>query len=270
MLIRRLKPADVPAAADICSRNGWPGMPEHFAFAIAHPDCYPFVLEVGRQIVATGSGLRRGAVGWVGQISVLAEHRGRGLGTAMTRHVMETLQALGCRTLRLFATPAGRPIYEQLGFVVDAEYRQLRGPVLPALPAVPELEPLTDDRLSELVALDLAAAGDDRSAQLSAFRQNGWALGRRGFCLITPWGAPLITAADPEAGRVLVDVVRAHFGQQGQESMPIAIPAENTEALAYLEGAGFRAMLPLPRMAWGEPAGWRPDLVWGRMSGAFS
>jgi GNAT superfamily N-acetyltransferase len=270
MLIRRLKPADVPAAADICSRNGWPGMSEHFAFVVAHPDCYPFVIDVGGQIVATGNGLRRGAVGWIGQISVLADHRGQGLGTAMTRHLMETLLTLGCRTLRLFATPAGRPIYEQLGFVVDAEYRQLRGPALPALPAVPELERLTEQRLANLAALDLGAAGDDRSAQLRAFRQTGWALGRRGFCALTPWGSPLITAADPEAGRILVDVMRAYFGQQGQESMPIAIPAENAEALAYLETAGFRAMLPLPRMVWGEPAGWRPDLVWGRMSGAFS
>lgn len=268
MQIRPMTPADIPAAVDICSRNHWTGMPETFGFITGHPDCHPFVGERDGQVVATGSGLCRGAAGWIGQISVLAEHRGHGLGKAMTQHVMESLLGLGCRSLRLFATPAGRPVYEKLGFVVDAVYQQFHGP---ALPAAPDLEPLTEAGLAEFAALDREATGEDRSAQLDTFRAaGGWAVAKRGFCVVTPWGAPVITAADPEAGRLLVEAVLAHAARRGLESLSIAVPLENTAATAYLRTAGFEPGATLPRMVWGEPVAWRPELVWGRMSGAFS
>ena len=77
-----------------------------------------WVVERDGQIIAFGNSLRNGITGWLGNILVAPQARGCGIGTAMTRHLMDDLRRQGCRHLLRVATPLGEPIYARLGFRV--------------------------------------------------------------------------------------------------------------------------------------------------------
>lgn len=268
MQIRPLTRADLAAAVDVVSRNGWHGVAEQFAFQVDHPDCHQYLLESDGAIIGTGVATQRGTVGWVGQITVLPAYRNRGLGTAMTRHVMDVLTDLGCRTLLLFATEMGRPIYEKMGYEVEAEFVVWIGPGLPAVPDHPDLRPIAPADLDWVCPLDQTAMGQDRSAQLRAFGHAGWVVGQAGFLIPTPWGSQAITAADAGAGQILLDLARAvkHVEPDG---VRMVLPSSNRPGSACLLAQGFKQKSRLPRMLIGEPLQWQPDMVYGRMSGAL-
>jgi predicted acetyltransferase len=64
----------------------------------------------------------------VEQISTLQEHRGRGLGTAITMASLQQMYAHGVETAVLHATKAGERIYKKIGFkayfgIIEVIYR---------------------------------------------------------------------------------------------------------------------------------------------------
>lgn len=64
---------------------------------------------------------RNGATAGVWCMSTPPERQGRGLGRALLTGVIEELRAEGVERFYLFATAAGRPLYESLGFETLAE-----------------------------------------------------------------------------------------------------------------------------------------------------
>src|SRR4051794_41547038 len=62
-----------------------------------------------------------GATGWIGALGVVASARRRGLGSALTEAAVEWLRACGARTVMLYATEAGRPVYLRVGFVAEGD-----------------------------------------------------------------------------------------------------------------------------------------------------
>ncbi len=56
-------------------------------------------------------------------VSVIASHRRRGIGEAMTWHAVREGAALGCTIAWLHASAMGRPLYERMGFQDVASYR---------------------------------------------------------------------------------------------------------------------------------------------------
>ena len=65
-----------------------------------------------------------GPVAWVAMVLVDPAHRRQGIGRALMREALAFTDGLGVRTVRLQATPMGRPLYEELGFI--SEYQLLR------------------------------------------------------------------------------------------------------------------------------------------------
>ena len=48
--------------------------------------------------------------------------RQHGIGTALVEQAVEVLDRRGAETVRLDATPLGKPLYERLGFEVTSNY----------------------------------------------------------------------------------------------------------------------------------------------------
>lgn len=96
----------------------------YFSARIAADEARYFVALDGERIVATaGALLSEGysaimgrQTGYIFGVCVDANYRGRGLGTTLTRESIAYLKNKACRRIRLHASPAGRPIYERLGF----------------------------------------------------------------------------------------------------------------------------------------------------------
>jgi GNAT superfamily N-acetyltransferase len=61
-----------------------------------------------------------GQWGYVGNVFVLADHRGDGVGQALMDHIVEWAAEHGLEHLRLAPSPRSVPFYDRLGFVPGA------------------------------------------------------------------------------------------------------------------------------------------------------
>lgn len=129
--------------------------------------------EAGEPVAST-SAIAVGSVGVIGNVIVLAAQQRRGLGRAVMRSALDWLRHQGVRSVLLAATPEGRPLYGQLGFVGTTTSWFCHAP-LAALAAAPlqahgdglrvHVGDATD--LSRLATLDAAVFGADRLALLA-------------------------------------------------------------------------------------------------------
>jgi ribosomal protein S18 acetylase RimI-like enzyme len=233
-------------------------------FAKARLEGEVVVAEAGGALVGVAAGAVFGATGWVGGVAVVPTHRRAGLGGALTEAIVDFLEATGVATVLLHATALGRPVYERLGFVAETAYLTLAGPTLPR--AAREL-PVRAGRAADLaavLALDLAATGEDRRRLLAALWPAGGLVAGDGeplgYHLPSPWrpgGA--IVAADPGAGLALLEAVRAAPG----DDVAISVPAANPAAVRFLEAAGFSERYRTVRMHLGPRVAWDPAALFG-------
>lgn len=85
-----------------------------------------FLGRVDGRAVATSASVRTGATVGIYSVSTAPEARGRGVGTAMTWHLMADAEP-GWNVAVLQASDMGRPVYERMGFRLVREFAELIG-----------------------------------------------------------------------------------------------------------------------------------------------
>jgi GNAT superfamily N-acetyltransferase len=271
--IRPMLAADVPAAAQVIIDGGWGDRSVFLGWAVAHETCYPVVADDGDRVVGTGIATVNGRVGWVGTIFVATDRRRSGLGSALTEAVVDELERRGCTTQLLIATDEGRPIYERLGFAVQARYVRQAAPEGPAPADDGRVRSYRDDDFDAIAALDRMATGEDRSAILRAFAEpstsrvtvgDDGAVG--GFIVRAPWGGRALVASDPEHAVALLDWRRRGSSDR---QIVIAVLEANAAGRARLADAGWTEAPGGPRMFRGAAIEWRPEWIYGQFNGAL-
>jgi len=233
-------------------------------FAKARLEGEVVVADAGGELVGVAAGAGFGATGWVGGVAVVPAQRRAGLGGALTGAIVEFLEAGGVATVLLHATALGRPVYERLGFVAETAYLTLVGPTRPRAVPEPLVRTGRAADLEAVLALDLAATGEDRRRLLTALWPAGGLVAGDGeplgYHLPSPWrpgGA--IVAAGPDAGLALLDAVRAAPG----DDLAVSVPAANPAAIQFLEAAGFSERYRTVRMHRGPRVPWDPAALFG-------
>ena len=263
MQIRLMTLADVPAGIRLKDVAGWNQTPvDWLRFLRASPEgC--FAAEVGGAVVGTATTIvYEGRFAWIGMVLVDPEHRGRGIGTRLLERTIEHLDAAKVPTLKLDATPQGKPIYEKLGFVAEYEIERWK---LQRPPGAQTAHTMSGSpNLKRLVRLDREIFGADRSALLQSLHQdapeftmvsefmgnlNAYAWGRKGSRAdhLGPWMAQ----DEPSARELLDEFLR----RSARETVFVDVMRENPSR-------GFEFSRPLTRMYRGpnEFPG-RPDLL---------
>ncbi len=239
---------------------------ETFSFHFGHPYYYPIVAEQDGRIVGCGQGLLNGRTGWLGNIIVLPEYRGRGVGAALTQHLAERFRSLGCSSQLLIATRMGEPVYRKLGFEVTAQYVFLKREE-----SCPPLEFPTVRRAgpadwAALFALDRTITGEDRRQFLERFLGDAWVHQPSGSAAIEGFylpglGTGPVLAANDQAGLALLSF------KLGQGCQSVVIPEGNPAALVHLLENGFVEKTRAPRMVLGKELDWQPAKVYSRGAG---
>ncbi len=154
--------ADVLFGLRLSAQAGWNQTEADWRrFLRLQPDgC--FVAELDGIAAGTTACFIFGPVAWVAMVLVDEAVRGRGVGTALMRHALAFADGLGIRTVRLDATPLGRPIYEKLGFSEDYTLARYAGVPLGPCPDVPEVRSLPRRYVSGLYCMDFTATGLER------------------------------------------------------------------------------------------------------------
>jgi GNAT superfamily N-acetyltransferase len=263
--IRPARPGDLARLGPVYERSGFGArLAGVVGFARARLDGEVVVAEAGGDLVGVAAGAVFGATGWVGGVAVVPGHRRAGLGGALTEAILQFLEGRGVATALLHATALGRPVYERLGFVPETAYLTLAGPTRPRPPGTPPVRPGRQADLEAVLALDLAATGEDRRRLLTALWPTGGLVagdGRAlGYHLASPWrSGGAVVAADPRAGLALLDAVRAAPGDE----VAISVPAANAPAVRSLQSAGFSERSRTVRMHRGPRVPWNPAALFG-------
>jgi GNAT superfamily N-acetyltransferase len=268
--------ADTEPAAELLRRGDWGERLIFFDWAIGQPTLIPLVAERAGEIVGTGVGSAHGPVGWVGTIFVAPERRRSGLGRAVTRAVIDELEARGCRTLVLIATSMGRPVYEREGFtLLDDQVRfSIDGLPAESTPPDPLIRSFRADDLDVIRALDAYATGEDRRAILATLvtPSSTWvatdAAGAvRGYLARAPWRGGALIAPSPDDALRLLEARRRSTGTSGKAAAGVL--GGNTAGRERLRAAGWLEEGSGVRMIRGEPLDWNPEAIWGQFNGAL-
>jgi predicted N-acetyltransferase YhbS len=276
-VIRPMTPSDVEPVAAAILRDDWGDRRLQLAFAATHPGCRPFVAaETDGTVVGTGTATINGPVAWIGTVWVDPAVRRRGLGLALTQAAIDAAEAAGCRTLVLVATAAGRPMYERLGFTVQAWYRIVEAPRPgpEAGPPDPRIRPFRPEDLPAMAELDRAATGEDRAHLLAAFSTAASArclVGPsgtvRGFVVRAPWGGGATIAPDLDDAMAILDARRLAAAPGGR--VRAGLLADNVAGLTRMEAAGWTEAWRAPRLVRGDLMAWDPCAIWGQFNHAM-
>lgn len=174
---RRFTAADIEAAHALTVELKWPHRAEDWQFVAGIGE--GFVAERDSRVVGTILCWKYGErTSSLGMVIVSPAHQGFGIGRKLTEMA---LAALGDRATVLHATPAGRPLYEKLGFAPIGTLDQHQGVALqpPLLPLPPRerLRPLGANDVPRLIEMASRASGLDRSSVLPALLESAEGIG---------------------------------------------------------------------------------------------
>jgi ribosomal protein S18 acetylase RimI-like enzyme len=170
IMVRPLERWDLADGLRLAEAAGWNQRLEDWQMIQA--------LSPGGNFVATRNGGVAGTVvtvnyanrvSWVAMVLVDPALRRRGVATQLMTTALENLA--GCETVKLDATPAGRPVYEKLGFKAEYELSRLFAGSVPALPpAGNRVRPMTEADLAAVSEMDAGAFGVPRRELMGRLR----------------------------------------------------------------------------------------------------
>ncbi|WP_137994538.1 GNAT family N-acetyltransferase [Streptomyces vilmorinianum] len=164
--IRGLTSGDLTACADLSEDRGWPREEHKWNLLLTAGMGYGIDDPAGKGLIAAcvvtsyGPGLAA-----IGMVLVAERYARRGVGRRLMRHV---LAEAGDTPLTLHATPNGKPLYEQLGFVETGRAEMVSGRFTPTEPApgIPT-RPATAEDLQAILRLDTEIFGLDRTPMIT-------------------------------------------------------------------------------------------------------
>lgn len=255
LCLRAMTAGDIPTGMRLKDMAGWNQTQrdwERFLRASPH-GC--FVAEREGRVVGTAATIAyEGRFAWIGMVLVDPAARGRGIGTKLLEKTIEYLDGCGIPSLRLDATPQGKPIYQKLGFVSEFEIERWQLKRSPAPDAGAEASAL---QLEEILELDHDIFGADRGELLRSValeapafalqvrshgKLAGYAFGRTGSVAdhLGPW-----VAQDEGSARLVLD---EFLRRSRQERVFVDGMRPNPWAITLLRGRGFEYARPLTRM----------------------
>jgi len=268
--IRTMTADDVPLGMQLRDQAGFNQTEADWRrFFDLEPDgC--FVAELDGEPVGTVTNCVFDGVGWIAMLLVDRRVRGRGIGTRLTEHALAYLDARGVRSVRLDATPRGRPVYEKLAFVAEYELARREG-LASGGRSHDSVNTITADQLDAVVELDQQVTGANRRRLIERLyrekpdamhvfhvkeRIAGYVTFRDGSNA-TQIG-PGVALSD-EAGRMLGDVALVRCAGQ---PVFVDVPTDNSPAVHWAESKGLVVQRCFTRMRRGEPVVDHPSQLW--------
>jgi len=226
----------------------------------------------GEITVGCGAAVRFGEAGFINNMLVRQEWRGRGIGTTLFSALLDWLTDAATRCIQLDATPAGQPLYARFGFV--PRWRALRGtlerPPLPPLPdsAIAPPEPHDWETIATLDARAFGAPRADFLRALSAapgsrtlvFRAGGQIVG---YGMARPGEIGPVIAVSAHVAERLGTALAAQ-GEPGDRLI-----VGNRAAATLWRRCGFAFVDGSTRMVRGPATADRPDTIFAQINAAM-
>jgi GNAT superfamily N-acetyltransferase len=248
--------ADLAFADSLRALVGWNQTPADWRRLLTLEPEGCFVAEWEGQPSGTATTTRHGdGLAWIGMVLVHPERRRHGLGRALLRRCIEHLDAVGCRCIKLDATPEGRPLYESLGFHDEWPLARWEGVAGAGGAALPWVRPYRPGDRAACLAADVEAFGVSRERLLDGLLAAGTVLVAEeeghlvGYGILRPGSRATymgaLVAGFPAAGK---GIARALLDGVAGQTVFWDIPEAAGEAVALAGELGFRRQRLLTRM----------------------
>jgi ribosomal protein S18 acetylase RimI-like enzyme len=218
-----------------------------------------FCAKAGGVLAGTTTTITYGSeLAWIGMVLVDPEYRRRRIATRLMQAALDYLSER-VATVKLDATPDGRPVYENLGFEVESLVERWAGRAR-AVPTA-SCAMLETAAQGELFALDQHAFGADRSELIGALladacaapvvattadgRLSGYAVARRGSN--AAYVGPLVAADAKQAARLLDCLLN----QLASQPVYVDVNTNFETGVEILAARGFIKQRELLRMSYG-------------------
>jgi predicted GNAT family N-acyltransferase len=241
---------DLDQAIGLSNTEGWNQTEKDWRLLLENPLNSCLVAEHHNRVAGTATALNHSnKVAWIGMVLVDKSLRGQGAGKMLLTNIIDTLNQV--ESIKLDATPAGQPLYQNLGFIEEHKIFRMTNTSLNNLfPKESDNEPRHIDResFSEVLKLDKSIFGADRSYLLQALLQyypgkafllrrnhilDGYIFGRDGirFNYLGP-----VFALSSESARILIAKALESLNNQ-----PVAmdILQDKEDLVKWLESIGF-------------------------------
>jgi GNAT superfamily N-acetyltransferase len=273
--IRLLVESDISAAMQLKGLARWNQTESDWRrlLRLEPQGCFGAFLD-GRLLGTTTTTTYDRELAWIGMVLVNPENRRAGIATRLIRTALDYLRRR-VTTVKLDATPEGRPVYESLGFEVESLIERwagiARATLINSSNEVETAGELDNETCRELLALDRRAFGADRSRLIETLvdnacvapvfsrsadgRLSGYALARRGTNAV--YVGPLI-AMDTQQAAPLLDRV---LGQLAGQQVYVDVNSVFETGRRVLADRGFVKQRDLIRMRYGTRNNTTPSSV---------
>lgn len=235
-----------------------------FLFHFNNPYFRAICAEIEGHIVGFGSLLQNNTIAWLGNILVDSNYRSRGIGTALTQHLIEESKKLGGESFVLIATELGEPVYKKLGFAVESYYVFYERGEDKQQTVSSAIRKISEHDYTRVAHLEKALLGETRDLFLRPFLYDTYCLELRGSIeglYMHSLGNGLIIAQSAIAGLGLLSLRIAEGAKN------LVIPEQNKVANQFALNQGYSETKRLPRMATGSTIAWHPECVYNRGAG---
>jgi ribosomal protein S18 acetylase RimI-like enzyme len=259
--IRTMEKGDVELCVNLFNIAGW-GNTKSDAFRMLQfspGGC--FIASFDDVNLGMVSSTGYGNQGWIGNLIVHPEYRGRGFGATLMEKAINHLNKQGVKSIRLDSVPLAVNLYKRLGF--RPEFNSLRfigeGKDCPEKYA----EPMMLKDLETVARLDESYFGSSRKRMLGRILEEfpelcytvrddsqlmGYIMGKRGTEInrIGPW------ICDPDRPELAEGLLKQLMSKLDGEKLWIGVPEENTASVHILVRNGFQQQPSSQRMCRGE------------------
>lgn len=274
MRIRVMTEKDVLAGLRLNTLAGWNQTEVDWLRFLKQSPVGCFVMEDDAKIVGTATTISyENRFAWIGMVLVDSEYRKQGIGTELLHKTIEHLDQSRISTMKLDATPFGKPLYAKLGF--ENEYEIERwilkrpSPKTPSSTSHAISPPLTPTELDKICKLDGELFGADRGFLLRSLHEQApelaiavgddesprsYCFGRHGLFAdhLGPWMGTNRLAAEK--------VLRDFLARSSGDTLIVDGLKSSSLACELLSSCGFAPARPLTRMVRGPNAyPGRPD-----------
>lgn len=266
MTIDHFCSVDIDPFLKLAALEGWMAEPWEFEFLLAEfsQGCFAARGDDGKKVGFVTS-LRHERSGWIGNLIVAPECRGKGIGEALFKKVMDTLFNSGVETIWLTASKSGMPLYQKFGFNhIDTIVRWKGNGRQRITGQETEADGVTDYSL--LNDIDSLAWGDRRGALVKVTASRGRVLQQEaGFVVLQKCGndrqlGPYCAVGYGAADALLKMALNSiPFGTK----ICLDAPASNRTALQLFNRNRFRITGSNELMYAGVKPAYQPEYIYG-------
>jgi predicted N-acetyltransferase YhbS len=258
--IHHLTSDDISWAMQLVECANWNQTPNDWRRVLENQAGGSFKAVANDVSVGTVTTTRYGSqLAWIGMMLVHPDYRRKGAGITLMQQALEHLHQFQTSTIKLDATPVGRPLYERLGFRAEWDFERWQRPPSPKVLKLEQSKHHdkhtcgVQEQLQRLRNLDMRAFGVDRISFLArvaedsrcVFREHGFGMLRPGR--IGSYLGPIVSEKHSITESIIAELLQEIEGSVIWDIFPHD-PANKQLAQAL----GFQPVRSLTRMVLGD------------------